>query len=61
MSDAFYNYMIDIYEDTDVKHGSRYIHPALKLSSGIWLMIYKNKDIKKGRSNDTLCRGVSIY
>ena len=33
---------------------------VLKMYTGIMLMINTNKDVKKGRANDTLCREISI-
>jgi len=61
-SEIFHNYVIDNYGDADVTEGSgtRHIDPALKFYSGIPLMITTNKDIDKGRGNETLCRGISF-
>ena len=59
-SETFHNYVIDNYGDTDVKQGNRHVDPAFKFYFGIPLMITTKKDIKIGRENGTLCRGLSI-
>ena len=59
-SEAFYNYVVDNYGDADVSNGTRWVNPALIFYSGTSLRINRKIDIKKGRTNGTLCRGISI-
>ena len=59
-SESFHNYIIDNDGGDDVPNGIRQVDHNLKQYLGILLMISTNKEIKKGRSNDALCRGISI-
>ena len=57
----FLNTIITNCGDADVVIGSnKKIDPALKFYKGFFLMINKNKDLKKKRGNGTLCRGLGI-
>jgi hypothetical protein len=46
--------------DSDMRDGTKFIDPALKLYIGVHCMINDNEDIASGRGNGTLCRLVSI-
>ena len=59
-SEVFHKQVIDNYGDADVSNGTRRIDPALKFYSGIPFMMNTNKEIKKGKANGTLRRGISI-
>lgn len=46
--------------DSQVKHGNKYVDPALKLYVGAYCMITDNDDIKSGLANGTVCRVVGV-
>ena len=49
----------DIKSTTFTSKGSK-IDPVLRLFSGAPMMCISNKDLKKGRSNETACKFVSV-
>ena len=46
--------------DCNMKDGTKFIDPALKMYIGVHCMINDNDDIARGRGNGTLCRLVSM-
>ena len=60
-SENFHNWVFNHCGDADVTTAkNKKIDPALKFYNGIFLMINTNKDLKNGRGNGTLCRGVGL-